>query len=115
MPFDPGTGGSKQTNTSGHAVNQSAREVREKLINLGGSRVRLQSRRRSNSKAAKLDRARTRRSTTTEKMIELAVKENGGPVFHLTNFVPKEMPKVTGFTAQVAEVEVDPATGASRF
>ena len=34
LPFDPGTGGSKQTNTSGHAVNQSAHEVREKLINL---------------------------------------------------------------------------------
>ena len=34
LPFDPGTGGSKQTNTSGHAVNQSAHEVREKLVNL---------------------------------------------------------------------------------
>ena len=39
------------------------------------------------------------------------MKENGGPVFHLTNFVPKDMPKVTGFAAQVAEVEVDPTTG----
>jgi CO/xanthine dehydrogenase Mo-binding subunit len=44
-------------------------------------------------------------------MISLAVKENGGPLFHLTNFVPKDMPKVTGFAAQVAEVEVDAATG----
>src|SRR5881409_2166184 len=34
LPFDPGTGGSKQTNTSGHAVYQAAREVREKLIAL---------------------------------------------------------------------------------
>ena len=34
LPFDPGTGGSKQTNTSGHAVNQSAQEVRAKLIAL---------------------------------------------------------------------------------
>jgi CO/xanthine dehydrogenase Mo-binding subunit len=39
------------------------------------------------------------------------VKENGGPVFHLSNYVPKDMPKVTGFAAQVAEVEVDPITG----
>ncbi len=44
-------------------------------------------------------------------MIKLAVKENGGPLFHLTNFVPKDMPKVTGFAAQIAEVEVDPTTG----
>src|SRR5204862_7986812 len=34
LPFDPGTGGSKQTNTSGHAVKKSADEVRDKLINL---------------------------------------------------------------------------------
>jgi CO/xanthine dehydrogenase Mo-binding subunit len=53
-----------------------------------------------------------KRSTTTTKMIDLMVAENGGPVFHLTNFVPKDMPKVTGFAAQVAEIEVDPATGA---
>jgi CO/xanthine dehydrogenase Mo-binding subunit len=53
-------------------------------------------------------------STTTQNMIELAVKENGGPIFHLTNFVPKDMPKVTGFAAQVAEVEVDPTTGRVR-
>ena len=57
-------------------------------------------------------KAPNKKSTTTQKMIELAVKENGGPIFHLTNFVPKDMPKVTGFAAQVAEVEVDPATGA---
>jgi CO/xanthine dehydrogenase Mo-binding subunit len=55
--------------------------------------------------------APSKRSTTTAKMIDLMVKENGGPVFHLTNFVPKDMPKVTGFAAQVAEVEVDPSTG----
>jgi CO/xanthine dehydrogenase Mo-binding subunit len=58
--------------------------------------------------------APNKKSTTTQNMIELAVKENGGPVFHLTNFVPKDMPKVTGFAAQVAEVEVDPTTGAVR-
>jgi len=52
-----------------------------------------------------------KKSTTSEEMIRLAVKENGGPVFHLTNFVPKNMPKVTGFAAQIAEVEVDPTTG----
>jgi CO/xanthine dehydrogenase Mo-binding subunit len=56
--------------------------------------------------------APNKKFTTTEKMIDLAVKENGGPVFHLTNFEPKDMPKVTGFAAQVAEVEVDPTTGA---
>lgn len=109
LPFDPGTGGSKQTNTSGHAVNQSAHEVRDKLIalaarELGCAPAEIQ------QQGGKLT-APNKKSTTTEKMIALAVQENGGPIFHLTNYVPKNMPKVTGFAAQVAEVEVDPVTG----
>ena len=109
LPFDPGTGGSKQTNTSGHAVNQSAHEVREKLINLAARELGCQPD-EIRQEGGKLT-APNKKSTTTQKMIELAVKENGGPVFHLTNYVPKDMPKVTGFAAQVAEVEVDPTTG----
>lgn len=110
LPFDPGTGGSKQTNTSGHAVYQSAREVREKLVALAARELgcKPQEIQQQGEKLAGPDR----RSTTTTKMIDLMVAENGGPVFHLTNFVPKDMPKVTGFAAQVAEIEVDPATGA---
>jgi CO/xanthine dehydrogenase Mo-binding subunit len=109
LPFDPGTGGSKQTNTSGHAVHQSAREVREKLFALAAREMGCQPG-EIQQQGGKLI-GPNKQSTTTEKMIALAVKENGGPVFHLTNFVPKDMPKVTGFAAQVAEVEVDPTTG----
>lgn len=109
LPFDPGTGGSKQTNTSGHAVNKSAHEVREILIALAARELGCQPE-EIHQQGGKLT-APNKKSTTTEKMIALAVKENGGPVFHLTNFVPKDMPKVTGFAAQVAEVEVDPTTG----
>jgi CO/xanthine dehydrogenase Mo-binding subunit len=109
LPFDPGTGGSKQTNTSGHAVHQSAHEVRAKLVALAARELGCQPE-EIQQQASKLT-APNKKSTTTQKMIELAVKENGGPVFHLTNFVPKDMPKVTGFAAQVAEVEVDPTTG----
>ena len=112
LPFDPGTGGSKQTNTSGHAVNQSAHEVREKLVALAARELGCQPA-EIRQEGGKLS-APNKKSTTTQKMIELAVKENGGPVFHLTNFVPKDMPKVTGFAAQVAEVEVDPNTGGVR-
>jgi CO/xanthine dehydrogenase Mo-binding subunit len=112
LPFDPGTGGSKQTNTSGHAVNQSAHEVREKLVVLAARELGCQPE-EIRQEGGKLT-APNKKSTTTQNMIELAVKENGGPVFHLTNFVPKDMPKVTGFAAQVAEVEVDPTTGGVR-
>jgi CO/xanthine dehydrogenase Mo-binding subunit len=109
LPFDPGTGGSKQTNTSAHAVYKAAREVREKLIGLAARELGCKPE-DIQQEGNKL-KAPTRKLTTTEKMIALAVKENGGPVFHLTMFEPKDMPKVTGFAAQVAEVEVEPATG----
>lgn len=109
LPFDPGTGGSKQTNTSGHAVNLSALELREKLVGLAARELGCEPG-DIQQQGGKLT-ALNKKSTTTEAMVKLAVKENGGPVFHLTNFVPKEMPKVTGFAAQIAEVEVDPVTG----
>jgi CO/xanthine dehydrogenase Mo-binding subunit len=109
LPFDPGTGGSKQTNTSGHAVHKSAREVREKLMQLAARELGCQPE-EIRQEGGKL-MAPNKKSTTTEKMIDRAVQENGGPVFHLTMFEPKDMPKVTGFAAQVAEVEVDPDTG----
>ncbi len=112
LPFDPGTGGSKQTNTSGHAVNKSAHEVRERLVALAARELGCQPE-EIRQEGGKLT-APNKKSTTMQEMIELAVKENGGPVFHLTNFVPKDMPKVTGFAAQVAEVEVDPSTGRVR-
>jgi CO/xanthine dehydrogenase Mo-binding subunit len=110
LPFDPGTGGSKQTNTSGHAVYKGAREVREKLVYLAARELgcRPEDIQQHNNKLS----GPNGKSTPTEKMIALAVKENGGPVFHLTIFEPKDMPKVTGFAAQVAGVEIDPETGA---
>jgi CO/xanthine dehydrogenase Mo-binding subunit len=90
-------------------VNLSARQVREKLIALAARELgcRPEEIKQDDGKLS----APNKKSTTTQNMIKLAVKENGGPVFHLTNFVPKDMPKVTGFAAQVAEVEVDPTTG----
>ncbi len=113
LPFDPGTGGSKQTNTSAHAVYKAAREVRDKLIGLAARELgcRPEDIQQDGTKL----KAPNKRSTTTEQMILLAVKENGGPIFHLTMFEPRDMPKVTGFAAQVAEVEVDPATGQIRL
>ena len=110
LPFDPGTGGSKQTNTSGHAVYKAAREIREKLLALAARALNCDA-------AAVQQRANKfigpeRKSVSVDDVIALAVQENGGPVFHLTMYEPKDLPKVTGFAAQVAEVEIEPATGA---
>ena len=46
-----------------------------------------------------------------DQIARTAVRENGGPIFHLTMYEPKEGPPVTSFAAQVAEVKVNPETG----
>jgi CO/xanthine dehydrogenase Mo-binding subunit len=110
LPFDPGTGGSKQTNTSGHAVYQAAREVREKLLMLAA--------REMGCKPEEIQQhgnkfvAPNRKSMSVDDAIAAAVRDNGAPVFHLTMYEPKDLPKVTAFSVQVAEVEVDKTTGA---
>ena len=110
LPFDPGTGGSKQTNTSAHAVHKAAREVREKLMNLAAREL--------GCKLEELEHRTdkffgpNRKTLSVDDAVKMAIEENGGPVFHLTMYEPKDLPKVTGFSVQVAEVEVDPVTGA---
>jgi CO/xanthine dehydrogenase Mo-binding subunit len=112
LPFDPGTGGSKQTNTSGHAVHQAAREVREKLVTIAARELgcKPEEVQQQGSQLA----APSRKSISIDEAIWLAVRDNGGPLFHLTMYEPKDMPKVTAFAAQVAEVEVEPSTGQIR-
>jgi carbon-monoxide dehydrogenase large subunit len=112
LPYDPGTGGSKQTNTSGHAVYKAAREVRDKLLLLAATKMGCQPEeiQQQGSKFV----GPNRRSVSVEEAIAAAVTDNAGPVFHLTLYEPKDLPKVTAFAVQVAEVEVDKTTGAVR-
>jgi CO/xanthine dehydrogenase Mo-binding subunit len=112
LPYDPGTGGSKQTNTSGHAVYKAAREVREKLLLLAAREMGCQP--EEIQQQGNKFIGPNRRSVSVEEAISAAVGDNGGPVFHLTLYEPKDLPKVTAFAVQVAEVEVDRTTGAIR-
>ena len=109
LPYDPGTGGSKSTNTSGHAAFKAAQEVREKLVSLAAREL--------GCKPSEIRQAGgrfvgpKRKGLSFEELTRLAVAENGGPIHHLTMYEPKGNPAVTSFAAQVAEVEVDPDTG----
>lgn len=109
LPYDPGTGGSKSTNTSGHAAYKAARELMERLIALAARELgcRPENVRRDGGKFI----VRGRRGISFKELAHLAVEENGGPIFHLTLYEPTDHPPVTSFAAQVAEVEVDPETG----
>ena len=109
LPYDPGTGGSKSTNTSGHAAYKAARELREKLMGVAARTL--------GCKPEEVRQANGRFTATRSKGVSFdqvartAVRENGGPISHLTMYEPKDEPPVTSFAAQVAEVEVDPETG----
>jgi carbon-monoxide dehydrogenase large subunit len=109
LPYDPGTGGSKSTNTSGHAAFKAAREVREKLVALAAPKLGCapEEIRQVNGRFV----GPRDRIVSSEEVVRLAVAENGGPIFHLTLYEPKDEPPVTSFAAQVAEVEVDSETG----
>lgn len=109
LPYDPGTGGSKSTNTSGHAAYKAARELREKFLVVAARELgcRPEQLRQVNGRFT----AAKGKGISFEDVARLAVKENGGPISHLTMYEPKDEPPVTSFAAQVAEVEVEPETG----
>jgi CO/xanthine dehydrogenase Mo-binding subunit len=107
-PYDSGTGGSKSTNSVGHAGFQAASEIKEKLIALAAARIGCK------PEEIKADKGRYaapgRRAMAFAEIMRLAVEENRAPITHLSVYEPSRAP-ITSFAAQVAEVEVDPATG----
>jgi len=107
-PYDSGTGGSKSTNSVGHAGFQAASEIKEKLIALAAARIGCKP---EEIKAGKGRYAAPgRKAMAFAEIMRLAVEENHGPITHLSVYEPSRAP-ITSFAAQVAEVEVDPATG----
>ncbi|HXG49961.1 MAG TPA: xanthine dehydrogenase family protein molybdopterin-binding subunit [candidate division Zixibacteria bacterium] len=107
-PYDSGTGGSKSTNSVGHAAYQAAAEIKEKILALAAARLGC---RREELRAEKGGYAAPgRKPAPFAEMIGLAVAENRGPLTHLSIYEPSRAP-ITSFAAQVAEVEVDRATG----
>lgn len=112
LPYDPGTGGSKSTNTSGHAAYKAAREVREKLVAVAARKL--------GCEPEEVRQVRGRYAGVKRKGFSFAalarevVAENAGPLHHLTMYEPKDNPPVTSFAVQVAEVEVDADTGQVR-
>jgi CO/xanthine dehydrogenase Mo-binding subunit len=107
-PYDSGTGGSKSTNSVGHAGYQAAREIKEKIIALAAGRIGCK------GEDIKADKGRYlalgRKGMAFPEIMRLAVEENREPITHLSVYEPARAP-ITSFAAQVAEVEVDPATG----
>ncbi|MBI4528329.1 MAG: molybdopterin-dependent oxidoreductase, partial [Deltaproteobacteria bacterium] len=109
LPYDPGTGGSKSTNTSGHAAYKAARELREKLLAVAARHLGCAPEEVRQARGRFVGRGD--KAIAYAELARLAVAENDGPIFHLTLYEPQDEPLVTAFVAQVAEVEVEPETG----
>ncbi|HWO43369.1 MAG TPA: xanthine dehydrogenase family protein molybdopterin-binding subunit [Candidatus Eisenbacteria bacterium] len=106
-PYDAGTGGSKSTNSVGHAAYKAASEIKAKILSLAAARLGCKP---EDLASAKNDPADGRAARRFAKLMALALEENRAPITHLSVYEPSRAP-VTSFAAQVAEVEVDPSTG----
>jgi CO/xanthine dehydrogenase Mo-binding subunit len=107
-PYDSGTGGSKSTNSVGHAGYQAACEIKEKILAMAANRIGCKREEITETKGRYA--AASRKPMSFNEVMYLAVEENRGPITHLSVYEPSRA-GITSFAAQVAEVEVDPATG----
>ncbi|HXV78250.1 MAG TPA: xanthine dehydrogenase family protein molybdopterin-binding subunit [Candidatus Binatia bacterium] len=107
-PFDSGTGGSKSTNSVGTAAYQAVTEIKEQIVALAAARLGC----KPESFMARNGRyvAPGNKLMSLSDLMRLAVEQNGAAILHLSVYEPSRAP-ITSFAAQVAEVEVDPATG----
>ena len=107
-PYDSGTGGSKSTNSVGHAGYRGACQIRDKLMTLVARRLGCK------PDDIRLEKGRYvaagHKGMSFEEVARIAVEENQAPITELGLF-ERTHQDVTAFAAQVAEVEVDPATG----
>jgi CO/xanthine dehydrogenase Mo-binding subunit len=108
-PWDPGTGGSKSTNTTGHAAHKAAREVHEQLVECAARKLGCQPDQvgRVDGRFASPEGG----EMSFAEVARAAIAEAGGSFHHDTVFAPEGQPPITSFAAQIAEVEVDPETG----
>ena len=107
-PFDSGTGGSKSTNSVGTAAYQAVNEIKEKMIALAAAALGCSAQDLQAHNGRYL--APGHKAMTSSDLLTLAIKQNNGALTHLSVYEPARAP-ITSFAAQVAEVEVDPATG----
>ena len=110
-PYDSGTGGSKSTNSVGTAAYQAVSDIKEKILALAAARLGCKT---EDIKAANgRYTAPGQKALPFSELMRLAVAQNQGAITHLSVYEPSRAP-ITSFAAQVAEVEVDPATGQAK-
>lgn len=113
VPYDSGVGGSKATYTAGYAAYRAACEVRDKLAAALARRWKCNPEEVSHRDGSFIGPKRLKASFRDAS--QLVVEESGGSFSHVVVLEPSGQPSVTSFSAQVAEVVVDPETGAVKL
>jgi CO/xanthine dehydrogenase Mo-binding subunit len=109
LPFDCGVGGSKATNTAGHAASSAAWHIRGQLLKIAANHLFCQV-----EEVILTDggfQHPNGRSLSFREVARLAYTEHGRPLSYTAVFEPSRGLPVTSFCAQIVEVQVDPETG----
>jgi carbon-monoxide dehydrogenase large subunit len=109
LPFDCGVGGSKATNTAGHAASSAAWHIRGQLLKIAANQLFCQV-----EDVILTDggfQSPNGRSLSFGDVARLAYTEHGRPLSYTAVFEPSAGLPVTSFCAQIVEVQVDPETG----
>lgn len=106
-PYDAGVGGSKSTNSVGHAAHRAALEARGRLRDLAAQQLECLPEKieASDGRFVSPDG----NSISLGELARLSSPEEG--LSAVAVFEPESQAPVTSFCAQVAEVDVDPETG----
>jgi CO/xanthine dehydrogenase Mo-binding subunit len=107
-PFETGHAGSRFTYTGGQATLMAARELRTALTELAAAHFGCQPA-QVEMKGGRFHGPES--SIDLKALMAWAAARGGAPLTRTSTFVPKGGPDTTCFTAQIAEVEVDPETG----
>jgi carbon-monoxide dehydrogenase large subunit len=105
LPYDRGVGGSRTTRLSGAAIRVAASRVRDRLIEATATEFQVEPR-----SVAFRDGHLVLPNSTVISLTE-AARLVGGPVVEQHVYQPSEPETVHAWSAQAAEVEVDPDTG----
>jgi carbon-monoxide dehydrogenase large subunit len=110
-PLDGGVGGARVTNSAGHAFLKAAAELRERLLAQAAQTLECP------QEAIRYDAGQFWCENNPNETLSLGevVAATGGPVTVTTNLNVQPAHGITCFTAQVADVEVDPETGQVRI
>lgn len=112
-PYDTGVGGSRSTNTAGHAAYAAASEVRIKVMEAAAAILGCAADQVAQKNGSFL--GPKGKSIPAVEPFRLLADRRGGLFSHELILEPSTQPSVTSFCAQVAEVAVDPDTGQIRL